>query len=189
MEAVPTTGDGLSTAGVPMPTDLELWIEGQQTLQEQMADAFASWILSQPVEHNSGEAAPPQFEATPPALLAEPHPPTMDDHALHVTIWVGAAYYEPEIVDIELPVPLTLEYMKQALRGSLEALPECFDDLLPTIPQIGEHYGSFIAQPSWLRHTDRVAMVVDARPISGTVYVVYLRAGQPCRHPAKPALH
>ena len=174
VDAVHNDGTIEASDGVPLPTDLELWMAGQQTLREQLEDSVSRWILEQPLQHNSGTAPEPSCEVEPPHAIAEPVQPAMEDTTLHVTIWLGAAYYEAETIDMELPVPLTLRYMKQALMGACAVIPDTFDDLCPTVPQLGRYYGSFIAQPSWLRDTDRTALVMDTRAVGGTAYVFYL---------------
>ncbi|CAE7947475.1 unnamed protein product, partial [Symbiodinium sp. KB8] len=174
VDAVHNGGTMEASDGVPLPTDLELWMAGQQTLREQLEESVSRWIWEQPLQHNSGIAPEPNFEVEPPHAIAEPVQPAMEDTTLHVTIWLGAAYYEAETIDMELPVPLTLGYMKQALLGACAVVPDTFDDLCPTVPQLGRYYGSFIAQPSWLRDTDRTALVMDTRAVGGTAYVFYL---------------
>ena len=173
-EAAPNDEAPVYGAGVPMPDDLELWMAGQSTLREQLEDAVSRWIWDRPLQHNSATAPEPCYAVEPPHNAAVPAQPAMEDTTLHVTIWLGAAYYEAETIDMELPIPLSLRYMKQALRDACAVIPDSFDDLCPTVPQLGTYYGSFIAQPPWLRDTDRSALVLDTRAVGGTVFVFYL---------------
>ena len=159
--------------GVPMPTDLELWMAGQQTLAEQLAEAAQRFVDDLPLFHNRAEAPPREYTVTPPALIGEPVPPTLEELNLHVTVWIAAVYCESEIVDLELPRPLSLAYMKEALVDTCTVIPEQYDDLSPTIPQLGDYYGSFIAQPAWLRDSAKKVLVIDTRALGGTAYAVY----------------
>ncbi|CAE7022108.1 unnamed protein product [Symbiodinium sp. CCMP2456] len=163
-----------TSRGIPLPSDLETWMAGQQTLREQMEAAIARWAMDRPLEHNAGVTATPAFQARPPGAHAEVMQPTMDEHTIHATFWFGAAFYETEIIDVEMPFPLAVGQIKEALKGAAAVVPDQFDDIYPTTPQLDGFYGSFIAQPSWLRNTDRSALVMDTRPIGGTVFVCYL---------------
>ncbi|CAE6930495.1 unnamed protein product, partial [Symbiodinium sp. CCMP2456] len=160
--------------GIPLPSDLETWMAGQQTLREQMEAAIARWAVERPLEHNAGVAATAAYQARPPGDHVDVMPPTMDEHTIHATFWLGAAFYETEVIDIEMPFPLAVGQIKEALKGAAAVIPDQFDDIYPTTPQLDGFYGSFIAQPSWLRNTDRFALVMDTRPIGGTVFVCYL---------------
>ncbi|CAE7879862.1 unnamed protein product [Symbiodinium microadriaticum] len=172
--ATPDAKTLVEGGSVPMPDDLELWMAGQRTLREQLEDSISRWIWEQPLHHNSGTAPEPCYEVTPAHNAVVPAQPAMEDNTLHVTIWLGAAYYEAETIDMELPVPLSMRYMIQALKGACAVIPDSFDDLCPTVPQLGAYYGSFIAQPPWLRHTDRQALALDTRAVGGTAFVFYL---------------
>ncbi|CAE7899283.1 unnamed protein product [Symbiodinium sp. KB8] len=155
------------------PTDLELWAAGQRTLPEQLAAALQRHVLSTPLRHSSGTADPPNLVVVPPDLLGEPHVPAMDERALHVTIWVAAVFYEAETLDIEMARPLTLPAMKAALRGACNIIPDSLDEFHPTVPQLGDYYGSFVAQPVWLRNTNRTTLVLDARAMGGVAFPFY----------------
>ena len=117
--------------------------------------------------------ARPNLTVTPPDLIGEPHVPTMDERALHVTIWVAAVFYEAETLDIEMPRPLTIPAMKAALRGACNVIPDSLDEFHPTVPQLGDYYGSFVAQPVWLRNTNKTTLVMDARAIGGVAFPLY----------------
>ena len=158
---------------VPMPTDLELWMAGQSTLAEQLAEAAQRFFYDTPLQHNSEAAVPRDYTVTPTALVGEPAQPTMEELNMHVTIWLAAVYCETEVVDMELPRPLSLAYMKEALVNACSVTPEQYDDLHPTVPQLGDYYGSFIAQPAWLNETDKKVLVMDTRALGGTAYAVY----------------
>ncbi|OLP79036.1 hypothetical protein AK812_SmicGene40723 [Symbiodinium microadriaticum] len=158
---------------VPMPTDLELWMAGQSTLTEQLVEAAQRFFYDMPLQHNSDTAVPRDYAVTPPALVGEPAQPTLEELNMHVTIWLAAVYCETEVVDMELPRPLSLAYMKEALVNACSVTPEQYDDLYPTVPQLGDYYGSFIAQPAWLKETAKRVLVIDTRALGGTAYAVY----------------
>ena len=157
----------------PRPTDLELWAAGQMTLPEQMAAAMQRFVLEHPVQHNQGIAEPPNLTVVPPDLVGEPVVPTMEERAIHVTLWVAAVHYESETLDLQLPAPLTLVGMKEALRGACNIVPDALDEFHPTVPQLGDYYGSFVAQPVWLRNTNRTTLIIDARSLGGTAFPYY----------------
>ena len=157
----------------PMPTDLELWAAGQLSRSEQLAAALQRHILDTHLHHNSAEAAPPIFTVVPPDLVGEAVLPTFEDRALHVTLWVAAVFYEAETVDIEMPLPLSSTTIKEALRGATSNIPASFDEYHPTVPQLGDYFGSFVAQPIWLRNTNRRTLIMDARAVGGTAYAFY----------------
>ena len=151
----------------------KLWAAGQMTLPEQLAAAMQRHVLDSPLQHNRGVADPPNLTVVPPDLVGEPVPPTMDERAIHVTLWVAAVFYEAETVDIEMPAPLSLPGMKEALRGACSVIPDSLDEFHPTVPQLGDYYGSFVAQPVWLRNTNRITLLLDARTMGGTVFAFY----------------
>ena len=157
----------------PRPSDLELWAAGQMTLPEQMAAAMQRYVLESPVQHNRGVAEPPNLTVVPPDLVGEPVIPTMEERAIHVTLWVAAVHYESETLDLQLPAPLSLVGMKEALRGACNIVPDALDEFHPTVPQLGDYFGSFVAQPVWLRNTNRTTLILDARSLGGTAYPYY----------------
>ena len=148
---------------IPAATDLELWAAGQTTMREQMAAALQRHILAAPLQHNRGIADPPNLTVVPPDLVGEAVLPTFEERALHVTLWVSAVYYEAETVDIEMSLPLSLSSMKSALRGACSTVPDSFEEFHPTVPQLGDYYGSFVAQPVWLRNTNRTTLVMGCQ--------------------------
>ena len=87
----------------PRPTDLELWAAGQLTQREQAARAVENWCLGRPLEHNAGETQLPVYTipAAPPEAVAD----DIDIARGHVTVWIAAPYYQPEIIDMESPLP------------------------------------------------------------------------------------
>ncbi|CAE7398742.1 unnamed protein product, partial [Symbiodinium sp. CCMP2456] len=163
-----------ATARLPHSTDLEMWLSGQDTIREQLAAAEQRWALTRPLQHSGGEAPPRVYTTSPPGEFLEPELPTMAEVTLHVTLWLAAVYYQSEIVDLEIPRPFTVPMLTDALRQACSVTPDEFDELLPTVPQLGDFHGSFIAQPAWMRGSDKTTMVMDARELGGTVYAFYL---------------
>ena len=156
----------------PMPTDLELWAAGQLTRREQLALAVGQWIARCPLEHSSGEAPPPAYtvsaEVPPPGALEE------DVAAVHVTFWITSPYFEAEVVDLEIPFPTTENRLRDALKDSCSVMPEWAEDLVPTTPQIGRDYASFVAFPPWIRATSKTVLVMDLTAIEGGIFAAYL---------------
>ena len=64
---------------------------------------------------------------------------------VHVTLWTATPYYEAEVVDVELNFPLSIHMIKRALRESFDIIPNWANELIPTVPQLGEKHGSFVA--------------------------------------------
>ncbi|CAE7241543.1 unnamed protein product [Symbiodinium sp. CCMP2456] len=158
----------------PGQTHLELWASGQQTMTEQMASAWARVVLEQPLDRIPGEAEMPRW--TVPIIeagdLGEPPPMETLDH--HVTIWVAAPYYETEVLDVRVPLPLRLSSLKEAMAGSLSVIPDTFNQYFETVPQIDRHYASFVALPQWMAETNKMVLIMDARPMGGQVYAFYV---------------
>ncbi|CAE7193839.1 ANKRD1 [Symbiodinium sp. CCMP2592] len=158
--------------GVPRPTDLETWAAGMMTPREQLAQAEALWAMTRPLEHGTGQARHPTFEI--PAEDPVFDFTEVDIASVHVTCWVATPYYEPEVVDLELPFPSTVARLQEAVRDSTKQLPDYAEEYLPTAPQVDNHFASFVAVPKWVRETDKVVQVVDATDIGGGVFAAYL---------------
>ena len=152
-------------------SDLELWAAGQRTLREQLQDSVDRWIALRPLQHNSGEARPPTYEVTADDPLHAL--PEEDITSVHVTCWVTSPYFEAEVVDMELPFPTTLPRLRDALKDSCSVMPEWAGDFIPTTPQIGRDYASFVAVPSWIRETTKAALL-DCSAIDAGVFAAYL---------------
>ena len=93
---------------------------------------------------------------------------------IQVTVWVATPYYEAEVVHLLLPQQLQLNNFKEALSKSCSVVPDFCDDFFPTVPQLSNHHASFAVQPTWLRHTDRMVLVMDCSAIGGTTYAFYI---------------
>ena len=159
-----------------MPTDLQIWAAGQTTMAEQMAEATRRHVLQQPLHRSPAEAEVPRWTVPAGEIPVEGAQPTMDDHQLHVTMWVAAPYYEAEVIDALVPLPLRRDNIVEAIRGSTSVIPDEFDQIQVTVPQLDEHYASFIAFPQWLNGSGRSMVVIDCRRVGGTAYVVYVEA-------------
>ena len=48
--------------------------------------------------------------------------------------------------------------------------PDSLDDFHPTVPQLGGDHGGCIAQPTWMRNTNKNTLVMDTRDVSGTAF-------------------
>ena len=94
-------------------------------------------------------------------------------NAVHVTLWATTPYFEAETVDVELNFPLSMHMVKRALRESFQVIPEWATEILPTVPQLGEDYASFIVFPGWLRQANLTVQVIDAREVHGPVFSFY----------------
>ena len=90
----------------------------------------------------------------------------------HVSAWIAMPFHEPEVVDISVRFPLSLDRFEEALKDSLIRLLDYAEELYPTTPQLDDHYASFIAVPLWVAMTEREVLVIDTRPIGGTAYAV-----------------
>ncbi|CAE7461354.1 unnamed protein product, partial [Symbiodinium sp. CCMP2456] len=101
---------------------------------------------------------------------------TVRDIGRHVTIWVAAPYYEAEVLDVDLPLPLRMPSFRDAIRGALKVIPDALDDYVATVPQIDGHYASFVAQPLWLEDAGRFMLIMDTRPMEGTVFAFFTDA-------------
>ena len=159
---------------VPRQSDLELWTSGQLTMREQLARAITQHTMNSPLERSSGTARPPNFHVP----LGTPQPEELPlrvvgANVVHVTLWTATPYYEAEVVDVELNFPLSLHMIKRALRESFDIIPSWANELVPTVPQLGEKHGSFVACPGWLAQVDQTVLVLDARAIQGPVFAFY----------------
>ncbi|CAE7209907.1 unnamed protein product [Symbiodinium microadriaticum] len=140
----PTTPPRRDT--VPQQTDLELWTSGQLTMREQLARALTQHTMNSPLERSSGTARPPNLQVP----LGTPQPEELPlrvvgANVVHVTLWTATPYYEAEVVDVELNFPLSIHMIKRALRESFDIIPNWANELIPTVPQLGEKHGSFVA--------------------------------------------
>ena len=73
--------------------------------------------------------------------------------AVHTSMWVAAPYYESEMIDAEMQFPLSKGLLKEAIRTSANIIPDFFDELLPTTPQVSDYYAICVAIPGCYRCT------------------------------------
>ena len=171
--AAPTAKPQPMRARVPAPTDLELWRDGQSTLREQLARAEGEWALNTALARSAGEAPPPDLHRPLQDGAAELPLIVIPGNLIQVTLWTITPFYVPEVTDVEIPFPVTLNNLRRALRESFEIIPDFAGELVPKTPQIGEGFASFVAIPGWLRTTGRTVLVIDSRDVGGTVFAVH----------------
>ncbi|CAE7282967.1 unnamed protein product [Symbiodinium sp. CCMP2592] len=163
--------NSLGFPAIPRQTDLELWASGQLTAREQMLNAYDAYVAGLPLAHFEGEMAPPNITV---AAVAEPGDhttPAWDERrAVHVTVWVAAPHFATEVVDLGIAFPLSEQRLCDAVKGTCVNMPDYFETILPTVPQIGSHYGSCLAVPSWLPGAGKTALVMDSRGIGGEIF-------------------
>ena len=151
-------------------SDLELWAARQMTLREQIAASIGRWALEQPIEHNVEEAREPRF--TVPAEPPEPDPGEIDIARVHITAWVAAPCYESEILDFEVCTVAQVNFAVKNTSAQFQDIPM---EYVPTIPQLGRDFASYVAFSSWLPETDKVVQVVDATAIGGGTFAAYVQ--------------
>ncbi|CAE7389529.1 unnamed protein product [Symbiodinium sp. CCMP2592] len=170
--AVPDNARPRMRTGVPRPTDLETWAAGLLTPREQLAQAEAMWAIARSLEHGTGQARMPTYEVRAEDPIFDFT--EVDVANVHVTCWVATPFYEPEIIDLEVRFPTTVDRLQTAVSDSTRHIPEYAEEIIPTVPQVDNHFASFVAMPKWVRESDRVVQVVDATNIGGGVFAAYL---------------
>ena len=140
------------------------------TLREQIAASIGRWALEQPIEHNVEEAREPRF--TVPAEPPEPDPGEIDIARVHITAWVAAPCYESEILDFEVCTVAQVNFAVKNTSAQFQDIPM---EYVPTIPQLGRDFASYVAFSSWLPETDKVVQVVDATAIGGGTFAAYVQ--------------
>ncbi|CAE7241226.1 Pol [Symbiodinium sp. CCMP2592] len=180
-QAVPTTGPGLSGRGpragpllpptVPRQTDLELWISGQLTIREQLlrADVDRSPLL----ETEAGDMPPPPADPNPTEHEGDVAMSDEDRRAVHITVWTTSPHFGQETVDIGMGFPLTSQRVCDAVVSTCQSMPTYAETAVPTIPQLGSHFGSCILIPSWIPADGKFAMLMDNRGIGGELFAFY----------------
>ena len=153
-------------------SDLELWRCGQETLREQLARADQRRVLDQPLEKSAGEAPAPEFEQPWRPVAQEEPLVVIPGNLIHVTLWTATPFFEIEVTDVEVPFPVTLHYLRRALRESFTTIPAYATELVPTVPQLGDGFASFVAIPGWLRTTGCTVLLLDCRAVGGAVFAI-----------------
>ncbi|OLQ02300.1 hypothetical protein AK812_SmicGene14861 [Symbiodinium microadriaticum] len=163
---------------VPVPSDLEIWAAGQQTLREQLADAAGRHWNNMAVE-NSREFVPEvMVRGVPEADDPLPeHWQWIDENApraTHISAWLCSPYFAPESVDIAMPFPLDLQRLYDAMLDSTQKMDqEWLDWAMATTPQLHEDFASIMIVPRWLLVSGKFALLIDARPVGGQLFTVY----------------
>ncbi|CAE7722823.1 unnamed protein product, partial [Symbiodinium sp. CCMP2456] len=180
-------GDGAqskcSKTGIPLPTDLELWMNGQATMREQLADAFERHVASMPLGHNSEVAPPPDFTVPipdpppPPPQQLQPHEHWINREepaTTHISFWICAPYYESMSLDVAMSFPLTINRVFEAIQNSAIDMPtDILDHPVAITPQPDEAYGSVLMIPAWIRMSDKTAVVLDGRHVGAGIFAAY----------------
>ena len=162
-DAWPAT-EGLSTAGaVASSGDAGGETRSLADIEADMRHAarFQDYVLRAPLLDAPHRPAPLPPEARPQAA------PTSAPGIFHVM----APHYQPTAIVLELPRPCTVGMVTDMARGSLGHLQlEFAQDVIPTVPQVGELYGALLVVPSWLQAADMEAVVWDFRALDGPMY-------------------
>ena len=153
--------------------DLEIWAQGQLTRREQMAANVARWVYERPLEHSSGVARDPAFTIA--AETPQDIVPEAGIDRVHATAWVAVPYYEAEVLDFELRIPATVNQLTAAVQGTSTRDNDYEMTFVPSNPQLGQNYVSYVAFPAWIQETDRVVLLIDATAIGGGTFAAYLR--------------
>ena len=179
--ADPTNQDALGRNGpCPRPTDLELWSAGQLTIREQLAAAEARWAMQLPLQHRTDRYMPQEFDAERDADDGEAgaimHEIMEDDpRAVHISVWTLSPYFEAEMVDMAVPFPISEDYLGDIIKDTVQDMPMWLDTAISVTPQPREDFGTFVLVPSWLAHTDKVVIVIDAEAVQKGVFAIYVR--------------
>ncbi|CAE7754403.1 Pol, partial [Symbiodinium sp. CCMP2456] len=173
----------LSPMGIPLPTDLELWMSGQATMREQLAAAFERHVATMPLEHNSEVAPPPDFTVPIPEAPPPP-PPQLQPHehwinreepaTTHISFWICAPYYESMSLDVAMSFPLTINRVFEAIQNSAIDMPtDILDHPVAVTPQPDEAFGSVLMIPTWIRMSGKTAVVLDGRHVGAGIFAAY----------------
>ncbi|CAE7378412.1 grxB [Symbiodinium sp. CCMP2456] len=171
-----------SQTGIPLPTDLELWMSGQATMREQLAAAFEMHVASIPLGHNSEVAPPPEFavpipEPPPPPPQLQPHEHWINREepaTTHISFWICAPYYESMSLDVAMSFPLTPNRVFEAIQNSAIDMPtDLLDHPVAITPQPDEAYGAVMMIPTWVRMSGKTAVVLDGRRVGSGIFAAY----------------
>ncbi|CAE7365840.1 unnamed protein product [Symbiodinium sp. CCMP2592] len=94
--------------------------------------------------------------------------------AIHISCWVATVHYEPEMVDIAVPFPLTEERLRTLALEDTSHFPKWHPVL--TWPQLSSDYASAVLVPPWILLSGRYVMVADLTGIGGGAYTFYFEA-------------
>ena len=84
-------------------------------------------------------------------------------------------YYEAEVLDFELRIPATVNQLTAAVQGTSTRDNDYEMTFVPSNPQLGRDYVSYVAFPAWIQETDRVVLLIDATAIGGGTFAAYMR--------------
>ena len=85
--------------------------------------------------------------------------------------YVMSPGFHAEIVSLPLHMPCTVEGICAEIKAALHALELRFAfHVLPTIPQLGPDFASFVATPAWAQDAGKQVIVYDFQDLGGPVY-------------------
>ncbi|OLP81664.1 hypothetical protein AK812_SmicGene37771 [Symbiodinium microadriaticum] len=155
------------------------WGSEDACLSRIPANAFVSSGL---LEHSERDAA---------ALLAleeseglpVPAPDDVDAREIEGTnvqayCYVMSPGYHAEVISLPLHVPTTVDGICAEVKAALRTLEQRFAyHVIPTVPQLGVDFASFVAVPAWITAAGKQVIVFDLHDVGGPVYssVVWAR--------------
>ena len=161
----------------PRPSDLELWSAGQLTLREQLLQAEARHIAGMSLEHLSERYEPINYHEP-----VEPTEEWMENdigpdaaRAEHLSFLVLAPYFEPEILDIAVALPISLDRMFEVIKDTVRDMPTWLSHAVAVEPQIHEDFGTVLLVPGWVPLSGRWAVVLDGDQVGRGVFACYVQ--------------
>lgn len=92
-----------------------------------------------------------------------------------VTVLLGAPGYRLENLRVEVTLPATVDQLIDIVRASRPGLiDDCWDHVIPTIPQLSQGIASFVVAPVWFAEAAKITALLDARALGSTVFPVVL---------------
>ncbi|CAE6939333.1 Pol [Symbiodinium sp. CCMP2592] len=186
----PLLAFGLFRCGVSSPMRIggrgrldPRFLAHQRSEFEQLVLAESQMIWSQPLM--SAGAHPDMIHRQGPPVLPPAGPEPLDEEepeeewppdgnepirARHVSLWVLTPFSEPEMIQIAVPFPTTLEILQDFVRDAGNESAH----VSPVVPQIHEDFASFLLLPDWLPHSSCTAVALDARLVGGGIFAHYL---------------
>ena len=186
VSAVPALDDAVRPSTVaeppqqtrpPRPSDLELWSAGQLTLREQLLQAEARHISGMPLEHLSERYEPINYHEP-----AEPNEEWIENEidpdaarAEHLSFLVLAPYFEPEILDLAVAMPISLDRMFEVIKDTVRDMPTWLSHAVAVEPQLHEDFGTVLLVPGWVPLSGRWAVVLDGDQVGRGVFACYVQ--------------
>ena len=125
--------------------------------------------------HSERDAATllPVYEADdiPVPPPAERETATTEGHIVQAYCFVMAPSYHAEILSLPLHLPITVDGICAEVKAALRTLELRFAfQVVPTLPQIGVDFASFVAIPTWVQAAGKQVVVFDFHDVGGPVY-------------------